>query len=311
MLLFRPSLLPVYSFLLHFRSGHLPIVFVTLASTMEPEHLLLVLFMAYIQYSDTNLELKEFSMLLTSVENRIQTTSVMGRLGYYSLYEIIWKIAHEIQNRAAFVKGVEVKLWQAERNETSKLGRSFHVAADERFQLNYKQINERVPSRPIQFFLYFDEQEDGYLHSKRVCIKTTLVENIYESFKVIIQGKTFWILAKEVSGWMPDFEEDIDQDSKSDNELSNEGSFDENGGLRITPNVEGESDLEELAETIFEKEQASVEVKEGCNSVQKETRSEDPFNIYDLLDKKKSAYYDIPVRIMKIHIKDSVTPCNV
>ncbi|GJS15404.1 RNA-directed DNA polymerase, eukaryota, reverse transcriptase zinc-binding domain protein [Tanacetum coccineum] len=110
--------------------------------------------------------------------------------------------------------------------------------------------------------LDFDEQEDGYLHSKRVCIKTTLVENIYESFKVIIQGKTFWIRAKEVSGWMPDFEEDIDQDSKSDDELSNEGSFDENGGLRITPNVEGESDLEEVAETIFEKEQASVEVKE-------------------------------------------------
>ncbi|GJR55140.1 hypothetical protein Tco_1405661, partial [Tanacetum coccineum] len=57
---------------------------------------------------------------------------------------------------------------------------------------------------------------------------------------------------------MPDFEEDIDQDSQSDDELSNEGSFDENGGLRITPNVEGESDLEEVAEIIFEKEQASV-----------------------------------------------------
>ncbi|GKB66584.1 nucleotide-binding alpha-beta plait domain-containing protein, partial [Tanacetum coccineum] len=56
---------------------------------------------------------------------------------------------------------------------------------------------------------------DGYLHSKRVYIKTTLVENIYESFKVIIQGKTFWIRAKEVSSWMPDFEEDIDQDRES------------------------------------------------------------------------------------------------
>ncbi|GJZ40679.1 ABC transporter E family member 2, partial [Tanacetum coccineum] len=105
----------------------------------------------------------------------------------------------------------------------------------------------------FRLLLDFDEQEDGYLHSKRVCIKTTLVDNIYESFKVIIQGKTFWIRAKEVSGLMPDFEEDIDQDSKSDDELSNEGSFDENGGLRITPNVEGESDLEEVAETIFEK----------------------------------------------------------
>ncbi|GJV69567.1 RNA-directed DNA polymerase, eukaryota [Tanacetum coccineum] len=61
---------------------------------------------------------------------------------------------------------------------------------------------------------------------------------------------------------MPDFEEDIDQDSKLGDELSNVGSFDENGGLRITTNVEGESDLDEVAETIFEKEQAYVEVKE-------------------------------------------------
>nr|GEW04636.1 cilia- and flagella-associated protein 251-like [Tanacetum cinerariifolium] len=45
---------------------------------MEPEHLLLVLFMAYIQYSDTNLslELKEFSMLLTSKENRVYFSSL-------------------------------------------------------------------------------------------------------------------------------------------------------------------------------------------------------------------------------------------
>ncbi|GKF66471.1 hypothetical protein Tco_0192988, partial [Tanacetum coccineum] len=53
------------------------------------------------------------------------------------------------------------------------------------------------------------------------------------------QGKTFWIRAKEVSGWMPDFKEDIDQDSQSDDDLSNKGSFDENGRLRITPNVKG------------------------------------------------------------------------
>ncbi|GJX82596.1 nucleotide-binding alpha-beta plait domain-containing protein [Tanacetum coccineum] len=52
--------------------------------------------------------------------------------------------------------------------------------------------------------------------------------------------------------------------------------------------------LKRWPKTNLEKEKASVEVKEGCNSVHKETRSEDPFNIYDLLDKKKSAYCDIP-----------------
>ncbi|GJU19724.1 RNA-directed DNA polymerase, eukaryota, reverse transcriptase zinc-binding domain protein [Tanacetum coccineum] len=136
--------------------------------------------------------------------------------------------------------------------------------------------------------LYFDEQEEGYLHSKRVCIKTKLVENIYESFKIIIQGKIFWVRAKEVSGWIPDFEEeDDDDDSKSDNEMSKDGIINENGGMYKFPNVEGKSDLKEVAETIFEKEQSSANVKEDCIGVQKDTRSEDPFNIYELLNKKK------------------------
>ncbi|GJX96998.1 hypothetical protein Tco_0352796 [Tanacetum coccineum] len=105
----------------------------------------------------------------------------------------------------------------------------------------------------IQFFFVMkDVLRSDYIEGiplKSMAAKTPFhVENIYESFKVIIQGKTFWIRAKEVSGWMPDFEEDIDQDSKSDDELSNEGSFDENGGLRITPNVEGDSDLEDVVE---------------------------------------------------------------
>ncbi|GJY24067.1 nucleotide-binding alpha-beta plait domain-containing protein [Tanacetum coccineum] len=85
--------------------------------------------------------------------------------------------------------------------------------AKETFRSKSKNTFSRITSK-WEELLDFDEQEDGNLHSKRVCIKTTLVENIYESFKVIIQGKTFWIRAKEVSGWMPDFEEDIDQDSK-------------------------------------------------------------------------------------------------
>ena len=38
--------------------------------------------------------------------------------------------------------------------------------------------------------------------------------------------------------------------SKSDDEMSKEGIIDENGGIHKFPNVEGESDLEEVAETI-------------------------------------------------------------
>ncbi|GJY48884.1 RNA-directed DNA polymerase, eukaryota, reverse transcriptase zinc-binding domain protein [Tanacetum coccineum] len=84
--------------------------------------------------------------------------------------------------------------------------------------------------------LYYDEQEEGYLHSKRVCIKTKLVENIYESFKIIIQGKIFWVRAKEVSGWIPDFEEDDDDDdSKSDDEMRKDDNH--NGNLNSDDNL--------------------------------------------------------------------------
>nr|GEV85773.1 nucleotide-binding alpha-beta plait domain-containing protein [Tanacetum cinerariifolium] len=105
--------------------------------------------------------------------------------------------------------------------------------------------------------LYFDEQEKGYLHSKRVCIKTKLAENIYESFK------------------------------QADDKISKDGIIDENEGMHKFPNVEGESDLEEVAETIFKNEESSTNVKEDCIGVQKDTRSIDPFNIYELLNKKK------------------------
>nr|GEX64674.1 nucleotide-binding alpha-beta plait domain-containing protein [Tanacetum cinerariifolium] len=132
-----------------------------------------------------------------------------------------------------------------------------------------KNTFSRITSKRGEL-LYFDEQEEGYLHSKR---------------------------AKEVSGWNLDFEEeddvdvddddDDDDDSKSDDEMSKDGIIDENRGMHKFPNVEGESDLEEVAETIFEKEQSSANVKEDCIGVQKDTRSEDLFNIYELLNKKK------------------------
>nr|GEW48624.1 hypothetical protein [Tanacetum cinerariifolium] len=76
--------------------------------------------------------------------------------------------------------------------------------------------------------LYRDEQEEGYLHSKRICIR-----------------------AKEVSGWVPDFDEDEEEedDSRSNDEVSKEDAFEEN------VNLDGTSDIEEVAETSFEKEQ--------------------------------------------------------
>nr|GFB39675.1 UvrD-like helicase, ATP-binding domain, P-loop containing nucleoside triphosphate hydrolase [Tanacetum cinerariifolium] len=76
--------------------------------------------------------------------------------------------------------------------------------------------------------LHVDDQNETYFHSKRICIKTTLVENIFESFKIISKGKVFWIRAKKVSGWVPDFVEDEEEDIDSEDGIIEEGPYSEN-----------------------------------------------------------------------------------
>ncbi|GJT76395.1 hypothetical protein Tco_1043120, partial [Tanacetum coccineum] len=88
-------------------------------------------------------------------------------------------------------------------------------------------------------------------------------------------------------GWIPDFEEDDEEASRSDDQRSNDGNIDENSGMHKCSNMDGESDIKEVAETTFEKEQSSGNVKEDYVGEQKDTRSEDPFKIYELLNKNK------------------------
>ncbi|GKB90180.1 RNA-directed DNA polymerase, eukaryota, partial [Tanacetum coccineum] len=137
--------------------------------------------------------------------------------------------------------------------------------------------------------LYLDEQVEGYFHSKRVCVKTKLVDNICESIKIIIQGKTYWVRAKEVTGWIPDFEDDNEDSSSSDEELSNDDVLDDNGYLNNDFKMEDDSDLEEVAETIFEQHEINADDKGDNSDNQVKSHSEDPFNIYDILKKKKES----------------------
>ncbi|GKD53595.1 RNA-directed DNA polymerase, eukaryota, partial [Tanacetum coccineum] len=93
--------------------------------------------------------------------------------------------------------------------------------------------------------LLYEEDEDApYFHRKRLCIKTTSNENIFESFKIVVKGKIFWIRVKEVSGWALNFSDSQDDSSESDNEIINDNSKD---GYS-----EKASEAEEIPETIFE-----------------------------------------------------------
>nr|GEV17233.1 hypothetical protein [Tanacetum cinerariifolium] len=126
-------------------------------------------------------------------------------------------------------------------------------------------------------------EEEGY-HSNRICIRTKLKMVVFDSFKMVYRGMTCWVRAIEVPGWVSDFEEDGEEGYDV-----NDGSHEDDmyGGVSENlKDVECESDREEVPETNFE------EVLDKCiferNSVrQNDVHSEDPFGIYEVLNKNR------------------------
>nr|GEU33542.1 RNA-directed DNA polymerase, eukaryota, reverse transcriptase zinc-binding domain protein [Tanacetum cinerariifolium] len=146
-----------------------------------------------------------------------------------------------------------------------------------------KNTFNRVASK-CDVLLDVDDQEDEHFHRKRICINTNVPTNIFESFKLIDRGKVFWVKAKEVPGWIPDFVEDNDEEEDSE-----VGSYEEvpNGeDVKNVEDLEGDSDGEIVPDSKFEEDfpnQKSEEDSVGQVNVQ----SEDPFNIYELLNHKR------------------------
>nr|GEX02625.1 RNA-directed DNA polymerase, eukaryota [Tanacetum cinerariifolium] len=111
---------------------------------------------------------------------------------------------------------------------------------------------------------HVEDQDEGYFNSKRLCIETKLVKKIFESFKIITQGKVFWVRAKEVSGWIPNFVEDDEEESDTDDEIRDE-EHDECASMHNHATMEGESGVEGVFETIFENEQYQAYKKDDLN----------------------------------------------
>ncbi|GKB92615.1 hypothetical protein Tco_0964887 [Tanacetum coccineum] len=68
-----------------------------------------------------------------------------------------------------------------------------------------------------------NDSDGNCFHSKRLCLFTKTISNIYENFKIIFRGKVYWIRAKEVPGWTPDLVEDSDEEELSDDDSLEEG----------------------------------------------------------------------------------------
>ncbi|GJX63562.1 RNA-directed DNA polymerase, eukaryota [Tanacetum coccineum] len=115
-----------------------------------------------------------------------------------------------------------------------------------------------------------NDSDGNCFHSKRLCLFTKSISNIYENFKIIFRGKVYWIRAKEVpTGLDPmTLVEDSDEEELYDDDSLEEG----------MKNLESENDCSnsfEVSDTVFENEGGS-----------KKDSSVDPFGLYPLLNKK-------------------------
>ncbi|GJS99368.1 hypothetical protein Tco_0820538 [Tanacetum coccineum] len=75
---------------------------------------------------------------------------------------------------------------------------------------------------------YMDESNASNKYSMRICVKTRVHHLVVECFKVILEGKVLVVRAKEVTRWVPDFEEDdIAQSKEGSDNNSVENSHDD------------------------------------------------------------------------------------
>ncbi|GJZ14674.1 DIE2/ALG10 family protein [Tanacetum coccineum] len=128
-----------------------------------------------------------------------------------------------------------------------------------------------------------DKSEDENFHSRRMCILTKGMTNVYETFKINHHGKVYWVRAKEISGWVPDFEEQSDEESDSDSEQSVQGFSEDIDGREEEQQVD--DDISVVPDTIGTN--ARTKDDEGTASKEvMENQSSDPFGIYSLLKEK-------------------------
>ncbi|GJV25453.1 RNA-directed DNA polymerase, eukaryota [Tanacetum coccineum] len=137
-----------------------------------------------------------------------------------------------------------------------------------------------------------EEGNDDLFARKRICVKTNHVENILESFKLVVKGKVFWARAKELFVWSPSFKEVPTNDACSD-----DGSVKVNEEVNGFNNGDEESDNEAVSDTYF----GDNGEDQGCEQPHGESKSSpDPFNIYDILDKRS--------KVVRPSISDSSIP---
>nr|GEX38326.1 hypothetical protein [Tanacetum cinerariifolium] len=157
------------------------------------------------------------------------------------------------------------------------------------FTLITPACNSFVPDERIIWgdLVVWDEYEEMTLSSKHICLKTKTNVIINESFKIFIKGKIHWTRAKELDAWVPKFLFDEDTDFVND-EDSNDFDAGRKFGVMEFVNSNDASDFEKVLESSCMRENTLSQEKVQSTARKDTPQSNDPFNIYETLHKKKA-----------------------
>nr|GEU54202.1 DIE2/ALG10 family [Tanacetum cinerariifolium] len=155
--------------------------------------------------------------------------------------------------------------------------------------------------------LYLEKLDEWCLYSKRLCILTTGKSNILETFKIIRKGKRFLVRAKETKGWIPDFDEQDEDNSELKDEQSIGFTKEDFDGSDVEK--EWDNNVSMVPDSV--KEDVNVQAEEKGNDFVV-NNSLDPFELYRLLNKKKNVEekMDKSNGIMSIPFPPGFTPCD-
>ncbi|GJS57557.1 RNA-directed DNA polymerase, eukaryota, partial [Tanacetum coccineum] len=204
-------------------------------------------------------------------------------VGIGSLFSMIIQTSHDVivDGRFAWVEveGIPLKVWSVN---------------------TFKKIASKWGS-----FLSADNSEEDCYHSKRLCILTAAKDNIMETIKITFKGKPFWLRVKEVPGWYPDFDEQGDEESESEDK--NDGTEQKVDIVDSDEESLNVNEDNEVPETIYEDgKEKSIGVEESFGNPGK--HSEDPFNIYSLLEKKNGENKLDPSKSESLKFPPGFTP---
>nr|GEV57526.1 RNA-directed DNA polymerase, eukaryota [Tanacetum cinerariifolium] len=128
-----------------------------------------------------------------------------------------------------------------------------------------------------------DATKDASLPFKKVCVATKTSTIINDSVKIIVKRKIYWIRIRELEVWSPEFDDEACISSSSDEESVDE----ENHDSMDETSVDGEKDLEPYLDSESRCMKENNGPRPIINDHTQGIQSNDPFKIYDLLNKKE------------------------